>query len=176
MVEVRTWRDLLALAISDSQERRRIADELGVNPITLVRWSNGTSNPRPENLRALSVALPQHQAQLAKLIVKEFPMFQNMPMSGGNRGEASGIPASFYASVMMTYTSSPPHLRGEAVRAQIVQQILAQLDPQQRGMAVMVIRCTRPLSGQKVCSLQQVSIRVTRSWSNLQEVRACFFG
>ncbi len=176
MVEIQTWRDLLALVISESQERRRIAEELGINPITLVRWSNGKSNPRPENLRALFVALPQHQVQLAKLIVKEFPIFQNMPTSGGNRSEASGIPASFYASVMTTYTSSPQHLRGEAVRAQIVQQMLAQLDPQQHGMAVMVIRCMRPVSGQKVHSLRQVSIHVSRSWSNLQEVRACFFG
>ncbi len=36
-----TWRSLLKSIISDPQERQRLAEELGIKPITLIRWVNG---------------------------------------------------------------------------------------------------------------------------------------
>ena len=59
-----SWRELLASIISNPAERERIAAEVGVSPITLTRWSNGESKPRPQNLHSLIKALPrQHQEQ-----------------------------------------------------------------------------------------------------------------
>ncbi len=35
MEQPQTWREFLGIHLSDLQERQRIADSLGVNPITL---------------------------------------------------------------------------------------------------------------------------------------------
>lgn len=69
------WRELLRSSIENSQERQRIASELGVNPMTLMRWVNGESVPRSKNLRRLFSALPQHRNHLIKLIGQKFKGF-----------------------------------------------------------------------------------------------------
>jgi hypothetical protein len=38
MQESPTWRDLLGSIIQDPQERRQLANESGINPVTLTRW------------------------------------------------------------------------------------------------------------------------------------------
>ena len=50
MQELPSWRVLLGQLIHDPQERNRIANELGINPATLVRWAHNETNPRPQNL------------------------------------------------------------------------------------------------------------------------------
>lgn len=69
------WRELLRSSIENSQEGQQIASELGVNPMTLMRWVNGKSVPRLENLRRLLSALPQHRDHLIKLIGQKFKSF-----------------------------------------------------------------------------------------------------
>jgi len=46
MREAVTWRELLGRSIENLQERQRIANAMGVIPITLMRWANGESTPR----------------------------------------------------------------------------------------------------------------------------------
>jgi hypothetical protein len=53
MQELSSWRLLLGQLIHDPQERNRIANELGINPATLVRWVHNETNPRPQNLSQL---------------------------------------------------------------------------------------------------------------------------
>ena len=53
-----TWRELLGSIIRDPQERQRIASDLGVRTITLMRWANGESNPRLQTLHQLLGVLP----------------------------------------------------------------------------------------------------------------------
>jgi hypothetical protein len=55
MQELASWRELLGKIIADSHERQRIANMLGVNPITLTCWVNNESKPRPQNLRQLLI-------------------------------------------------------------------------------------------------------------------------
>ena len=50
--------------IEDSQERRRIAEELGVNPITLRRWALGNSNPRMDHISPLITIIPPEFRQM----------------------------------------------------------------------------------------------------------------
>ena len=56
-----TWREFLGQLIRDSQEKQRIAAELGINSATLVRWVHNETDPRPQNLRQLLKALPHHR-------------------------------------------------------------------------------------------------------------------
>ena len=72
MTNITAWREFLGKSIVDPHERQRIANELGVSTVTLTRWSNGISNPRPQNLRHLLRALPQHRTTLAELFMKSF--------------------------------------------------------------------------------------------------------
>jgi len=52
MHKVDLWRELLGHIIEDPQERQRIAQELGISPITLSRWVKSDSmKPRPHNLQ-----------------------------------------------------------------------------------------------------------------------------
>jgi len=67
-----SWRELLGKIIADSQERQRIANKLGVNPITLTRWVSNKSKPRPQNLRQLLDALPEYHSRMLELIAIEF--------------------------------------------------------------------------------------------------------
>ena len=68
MEERVTWRTLLSKMTHASQERQRLAQALGVNPITLSRWANNTSHPHRETLRALPDALPAVGQQLITLL------------------------------------------------------------------------------------------------------------
>ncbi len=36
-----SWHELLGRIISDPQEKQRVVNELGINPITLNRWIKG---------------------------------------------------------------------------------------------------------------------------------------
>src|SRR6266851_1330869 len=60
MQSPKTWRQLLGTIVSDPQEEQRLIDIMGIRPITLVRWVQNKSEPRPYFLRQLLDALPQH--------------------------------------------------------------------------------------------------------------------
>src|SRR5258708_22226343 len=68
-----SWRELLGRIIADPQEKQRVVNELGINPITLVRWVKGEVIPRDENLRRLLEVLPAHREALAQLLMEAFP-------------------------------------------------------------------------------------------------------
>ena len=68
MQTLQTWRELLGRCVQTPPERQRIADVLGVAPITLTRWVSGEVNPRPQYLRKLLVALPQYRERLLALL------------------------------------------------------------------------------------------------------------
>src|SRR5436305_9448643 len=74
MQEARTWRELLANIIRDGKEKQRLIEELGINSITLTRWVNGDSDPRPQNLRRLISVLPEYREQL-RILLKEVTDF-----------------------------------------------------------------------------------------------------
>ena len=71
MNKLHTWRELLGRCIEQSQERQRIAAVVGVSEVTLGRWVNGETKPRPQNLRRLLLALPQQRTLLLTLLQQE---------------------------------------------------------------------------------------------------------
>src|SRR5215467_10952233 len=102
MQEATTWRELLGSIIQDARERRRLANDLGVNPVTLTRWVNGESSPRSQSIQRLLNALPQHRKALLDLLLDEF---------GGLIAETEDtliedsfykIPSEFYIRVLRT--------------------------------------------------------------------------
>src|SRR6267142_4616396 len=162
MDEKQTWRDLLGQIISNPREKHRIAEALGVNPITLGRWATSKSHPREDNLRQLINALPLYRQQMVELITREYPqIFAGQSVSMASVPE---IPSVFYARVMSTHTTSPLLIRSSSISTLVLQQMLAHLDPRQAGMKIEITQCLPPLPGQKVRSLRKTIGRGTYPW------------
>lgn len=169
-----TWRTYLKPLISDSAEKQRLVDQIGINQVTLQRWVSGQSNPRPDKLRALLDCVPQHRKQLLVLIQKEFPEFF---VDNPNMEEAAQeIPSAFYERVFKTYANNALALRASLINALILQQVLSHLDPHKQGMAAILAPCVPPVPGQKVRSLRQTLGRGTYPWDAYLKHHTLFFG
>src|SRR5579859_2841016 len=174
MQEAQTWRALLGTIIRDPQEKQRIIDELSITSVTLMRWINATSDPRPQNLRHLITILPQYRDQLLDLLreegLREFSEHLAETMS-------QEIPSEFYRQVFETRASTAENLRFWSTCQLILQQALSQLDSDHKGMAIRVASCMPP-SGphQKVCSLHETIGKATAPWPNNLEQTALFLG
>jgi hypothetical protein len=175
MHEAQTWRELLGIIISDNKERLRLIDEMKVTSITLTRWVNGESEPRPQNLRHLLNVLPQYRDQLVELLRKEKGLgnFTN-PVPDDVPEE---IPSEFYARVFVARATTTDNLRFWSTCNLILQQALGQLDPDRQGMAIWVVKCMPP-SGpyKKVRSLREAIGQGTYPWSGNLEQQAMFLG
>lgn len=169
-----TWRELLGKVVSDPQEQQRVLNTLNINSMTLRRWINGESNPRPQNLRHLLNAIPQHRKPMIALLAIEFPFIgkENVVSNEG----AAYISAEFYGQVMNAYVSVSHHLRSATVSSLILQQLLKQLDPNFDGMLVCVAQCVTPPLSQQIRSLRMISGRGTPPWSTYIEYHPQFFG
>lgn len=175
MQEPETWRDLLRGIISDPREKQRIAQELGIRPITLTRWINNESAPRPQNLRNLVNVIPQHRDELIDLIREEegFEEFEYTKFEDASQE----IPSLFYARVFNSRATTIESMRYWSVTNLILQQAIGQLDPDRQGMAIQVIRCMPPATaGHKVLSLREgVGVGVP-PWGGELEQKAMFLG
>ena len=144
-----TWQELLADLIQDPQERQRIAAELGVHPATISRWVNGVSTPRPQIMRRLPRILPEEFCEsFASLVAEEFPDALTLE-------EMLPLPEDFYERVLHIYHSTPPTSHFQSMCEQILEQALAQLDPECQGTETIVIQCISEPEG-TVQSLRDV--------------------
>ena len=175
MQQPESWRDLLKIIINDQHERVRLSEELGIRTITLTRWANHETDPRPQNLRHLLAALPQHREQLLDLIRDErgFEEFSD----AGLDDASTGLPSSFYTNVFTARASTVDNMRYWSICNLILQQAIGQLDPDHLGMAIHVVRCMPPSqSDQKVHSLRESVGIGTPPWSGDLEQKAMFLG
>ncbi len=177
MQELPSWRVLLGQLIHDPQERNRIANELGINPATLVRWSHNETNPRPYNLsQLLKVVAPPNRQKLQESIAEEFPEF------GIEAGEeiivdaSIEIPSGTYASVLHTCITAPKRQRFWLVSNLILQEALRQLDPNLLGMTVSIAQCVKPRDGNKVRSLREHVGRGTHTWKATLKHEVAYLG
>lgn len=168
------WRDFLGKITKDPQERQRIANELSVRPITLMRWVSGESNPRPHNLRLLINALPEYRQVFLELIPEELG---HDFMQGVEEASVSyEIPSIFYARVLNAHCTLPKILHFSSICDVILLQALKQLDPNRIGMEVTVVQCMPPSQGHKVRSLRESMGRGTPPWSRELEQKTMFLG
>ncbi|MDQ2716231.1 MAG: GAF domain-containing protein [Chloroflexota bacterium] len=176
MPEQQTWRMVLGNIIQDPLERQRIADSLGVNSITLVRWANDDSNPRPRNLQQLLLALPQQRQLLRDLIAEEFgeafARMKNEPLMD----VPQEVPSAFYTSVLQVYATIPLQLRFWSVSNLVLQQALGQLDPNQVGLIISLAQCNPPMHGKKIRSLRERVGRGTLPWKSIMDQQAILLG
>jgi len=70
--EPKDWRELLGWIANDPVGMQRLVQSLGVRDITIRRWVKKESDPRPQNLRRLLIALPEYREHFVELIPLEF--------------------------------------------------------------------------------------------------------
>jgi len=176
MQEAGTWRELLAQIITNNKEKQRLIDELKVTSVTLMRWVNGESEPRPQNLRLLMNALPLYRDQLKKLLQDEKGFTRHLHPAMDEDIDNT-IPSDFYARVLVGRASTSENLRFWSTCHLILQQAIGQLDPDHRGMAIWIVRCMPP-SGpyNKVRSLRESVGVGTPPWTGNLEQNAMFLG
>ncbi len=168
------WQELLGKIISDPQERQRVANEVGVSPITLTRWVSGESRPRVQNLRQLLSALPEQRKAFLALIPKEFEKFLTESVDVNDVAQA--IPSTFYARVLHDHCTLPKALHMSSLCDLILLQALTQLDPNRVGMEITVVRCMYPGSNGKIHSLYECMGRGTAMLDRELEQKALFLG
>jgi hypothetical protein len=176
MQEPPDWRILLGQLIHDPQERRRIANELGINPVTLTRWVNREASPRSQSLHRLLKVLPQHRKALTESFVHEFEGFAPEAEDALAEDLQNKIPNEFYIRVLHTRATIPKVLRFSSLCDLILQQSLEQLDPQRSGLAIIVVRCMPPSREGKIRSLRESVGRGTPPWEGKLEQQAILLG
>jgi hypothetical protein len=174
MQESQTWRTVLADILKRPGERQRIARALGINPLTLTRWVQSQSDPRPRYLHQLLTILPEQQTVLRSLLAQEFP---EVTLGTNTTDEVpQEIASLFYAEVLQMLASYPPTLNLWSVRKRILQQALEQLDPGRRSITITLLRCVPPSTGHKVRSVQVMMGVGLPPWGGDVDQQAVFFG
>ena len=174
MQEPQTWRMVLGTLIKDSQQRQKLADELGVAPATLTRWVRKQGNPRLESLHRLLNIFPEQRALLLPLIAQEFPAISSHASGGDELPEE--IPSAFYHQILSMLCTLPQSQVVWATCELILCHALDYLDPSHRNVAVLITQCVPPSAGNKVRSVRSVMGVGRTPWGGNPKDQTIFLG
>jgi hypothetical protein len=173
MKKPQTWRELLKKVIDDPREKERIARSLDVSALTLTRWVNQQSTPRPANLSKLFNALrPQHSTLFRELVAAEFRDTTQKIFSPHD--ELVTILPTFYAQILGELADTTRTHDGWSLCNTILRQALQQLDPYNQGLILAILQCTPPAQDHSVRSLYMPISLTTSPTTPLQQL--LFFG
>ena len=173
--EPQTWRQLLALRISDLDERRRIAQLAGVDEVTLKRYAEGkTRRIRPHLLRPLVAAWPSEERPLlTRLILEEFPNFApgEQPdtsfLNGLNvTGASTTIAPEVYERALHAHATIPLSNRFWVISHLVLGALLDQLDPGPHpvGIEAVFVQCMPCNHGESIGYLRETCLLGTPPW------------
>jgi len=173
MSDPSSWQNLLKEIISDPVARERLANAVGVRSITLYRWANGESSPRPLNLRQLLSALPPEQrSRMAALLEDE-----HLDASASSMSDSlSELEYPFVRQVLDLRATTPDVVLFWTLCHKVFQHALRRLDPERLGMAIRVVLCMPPGSDGKIHSLRESLGQGTPPWRADLEADAIFLG
>jgi hypothetical protein len=173
--EPATWQELLGRLITNPQERAHLATAVRVKPITLQRWTRGTSRPRLENIRLLIQNVPKETYPLLmRLLVTDFPELLRDDVS--EKYVFQGIPVEFYAHALSNLALTPRLFYRQSMQDLVLQQALRHLDPDQQGLSITLAVCVSPRHEYKVRSLREVGGLATPPWPRTLEERPLLLG
>ena len=169
------WRELLDSIIRTRADRDRIAASIGINSVTLTRWASGESTPRPQNLRYLLSAIPVEYRESFQALLEE-----DQPALSFEEGAVDSteyeIPFQLINTVLTTRETGSVHHVTWVIIHQVLQNALLQLDPQQLGVKITLIRCMPPGSDGKIHSLREEVGLGTPPWETSFEENRFFWG
>lgn len=155
------WRELLGKMIYDPQDRQQIANALGVSSVTLIRWANGSSKPRTQNLRQLMALFPEYRQIFLSLLPEEFghDIAKKIDISI----LPQDIPAEFYARVIHAYRTLPRMFRCKSICELVLKQAAPHIDPYKTDVYFSVLQCQKPASPQSPVRSLRVVFDITSS-------------
>jgi hypothetical protein len=170
-----TWREFLGQLIGNVQMRMQLADAIHVRSITLQRWAEGISTPRNENIFQLVKHIPKESyTQFTRLLSVDYPdlLSDDLPDELFHRR----IPTEFYARAMSNLAHTPVSIYRQSMQDLILQQMLQHLDPDQNGLAIMLVMCVTPRQDDKVRSLYELGGLATSPWPHNVMARPMLLG
>ena len=170
-----TWQSILQQILRIPGEQQRMAVAIGLSQMTLTRWAKGESNPqRPHLTRLMQVIQPTYRDDLLAALEEAYPDIHSWQKDDS----AENIPTEFFAELLSVRTTTTDTLRFWRISDMILKQVLAQLDPNQLGMAVTLVQCMPPSEahGNMIRSLRERTGRGTFPWSADLEPIALFLG
>ncbi|HEX4204291.1 MAG TPA: hypothetical protein VHZ51_08880 [Ktedonobacteraceae bacterium] len=171
-----TWQQFLGRIIAVPSELQRIASELHVHQMTLVRWARDEARPRASNLRLLPKAIPRELAhEFTRLLADDFPEIASLQVPTVQAGNTKP-PSEFYARILSACANTPSSLYPQALYDLILQQALEQIDPDRQGVAISIVHCVPPTGGKKVRSLREITGIGTPPWSRDLKQNFIFLG
>ncbi|GHO98627.1 hypothetical protein KSF_086750 [Reticulibacter mediterranei] len=179
MASSSSWRELLKGLIAVPSERAAAAERIGLNPITFVRWVQGTSKPTMQNLIELPNAFPAHREEFIDLIEQEYGIHlrDSQPITPSVFSPEQAIPSEFLLKVLGEYARASGPFAAWYIRTQCLEQLLSLLDPGKEGMDISIIRCIPPRSeGVHVQSLCEVMGIGNPPWPSGVDRRLLFLG
>lgn len=169
------WRELLDTFFEHHPgERDRIANEIGVRPITLMRWTKSGTLPRLDNLRLLIAHLPQElKDHFLAAVQQEYPsILEALPPTD----LTNELPLGLTVEVLSARANTPDTLRFWTISHQILQHALRRFDPENLGMAITIPRCMPPTRDGKIRSLRENLGVGTAPWKSDLGAKAIFLG
>ena len=168
-----SWRDLLKDIINDPVARERLTSAMGVHPLTLTRWANNLSHPRPANLRQLLSALAFDQrALMVELLGEEYVDFSDSEMSDS----LDQMESAFMIQLLELRATTSEVVLFWTLCSKVFQHALRRLDPERIGMAIRVVLCMPPRSDGKIHSLRESVGQGTPPWPGDLEQEAILLG
>jgi hypothetical protein len=165
-----TWQELLAQIILDPQEKQRIANEQGIDPLTLVRWVRGDHAPSVKKLARLIPSIPHDlREQFSELLAAQY-IDSSL---GGKDGVPRQVPRDFWPLLLRTRRDTSNMFW--QVCFLTLQSALVQLDAARLGTEATVVRCMPPREG-LVRSLRETVGMGTRPWRGDLQPKRLFLG
>jgi hypothetical protein len=164
-----TWQELLRQLIENPKEKKHIASLANIQPITLSRWSQGTSMPRTEKMRSLLEAIPEPSFRtFVQLISVGFPTLVPGYIASQSMSSVPSLElsAEFYVHVLKTYATTLPHLCPQVLQDQILQHMINQFGSSCPDLTIRIARCFWHRTENKVRSLQVVRGIGHSPWSS----------
>ncbi len=170
-----SWRDLLRYLITQSGERERIANEIGVNPVTLDRWCSEKSTLRSRNIGPLLQTVPVAQRELlADLLTQDHLLADELAITAMSPDE---LERAFFRQVLVARATTEEVLLFWIICRQILQHALRRLDPESVGMVITVAVCMPPAADKRMIrSLREIMGLGTPPWPGDLEHQSMFLG
>jgi hypothetical protein len=167
-----SWQAVLQKIIVSPKERQRLANELGINTITLTRWAKEDSHPQRSYLaRLVKVVHPHQRSELLNALLVAYPDMQDKLMEE----TTEYVPSPFFRQILKDRASIIEAMRPWQISSAVLDEALRLLDPNQLGMAVTPALCMPPVDN-KIRSLREHGGRGTDPWDTDLEHEAIFLG
>jgi hypothetical protein len=171
--EPEKWQVILCKTLENGAERERLSQALGINPITLLRWARGKSNPQRSYMaRLIRAVQPEFRSDLHNALLEKYPdMRKNF-----QEETVDNVPSFLYREVLRERGAIIEHLHPWQLSGKIVDEALRWLDPHNLGMAITPVLCMPPDSTGMVKTLHEQGGRGTRPWPSDLDYMSIFLG